>query len=218
MSNGAADPRRAPPFETLLPAVAVPTPAMTKGEREDLARLIRNREKVLKTATVQRSTELLAEFEQQMASRYSYDQDEIWKQAVVVAKAEVAQARKLIAERCGELGIPAEFAPDLNLYWSHRGENAVKERRAELRAVAKSRIAAIEAAARSAIELQCLDAQSQIVAAGLTSAAAVAFLDGLPKIEALMPRLEIASIEDMLQARKGDVRWSRRLGHYHLPG
>jgi hypothetical protein len=30
----------------LLPAVAVPTPAMTKGEREDLARLIRNREKV----------------------------------------------------------------------------------------------------------------------------------------------------------------------------
>jgi hypothetical protein len=33
----------------------------------------------LKTAEVQRSAELLAEFEQQLASRYSYDWDEIWK-------------------------------------------------------------------------------------------------------------------------------------------
>src|SRR6267142_1741494 len=50
---------------------------MTKSERDDLARLIRNREKVMKSAARERSAELLAEFEQQMASIYSYDQDEI---------------------------------------------------------------------------------------------------------------------------------------------
>ena len=58
---------------------------MTKSEREDLAKLIRNREKVMKSAARERSAELLAEFEQQMASVYSYDQDEVWKSATEAA-------------------------------------------------------------------------------------------------------------------------------------
>jgi arginyl-tRNA synthetase len=45
---------------------------ITKSEREDLAKLIRNREKVMKSAASERSAELVAEFEQQMASIYSY--------------------------------------------------------------------------------------------------------------------------------------------------
>jgi hypothetical protein len=36
----------------------------------------------------------------------------------------------------------------------------------------------------------------------LTSTAAIVFFDGLPKIEALMPPLEMASVEEMLQTRK----------------
>jgi hypothetical protein len=48
----------------------------------------------------------------------------------------------------------------------------------------------------------CLDAQSQILAHGLTSAAAIAFFDALPKVEVLMPPLEMASVEQMLLARK----------------
>ena len=41
---------------------------MNKSEREDLLRLIRQREKVLKSAARQRSAELLADFENQMGS------------------------------------------------------------------------------------------------------------------------------------------------------
>jgi hypothetical protein len=175
---------------------------MTRSEREDLAKLIRNRERVLKAAAAQRSAELLAEFEQQLASIYQWDQDEIWRQAHEAAQAAVATAEMAIAERCAELSIPARFAPGLNLYWHGRGENAVKERRNQLRAVAKNRIAAIEKAACTQIEMACLDAQSQIIAHGLTSTAAIVFLDGLPKIEALMPPLEMASVEEMLQTRK----------------
>ena len=37
-------------------------PAMTKGEREEFQRLVRQREKVLKSAAKQRSSELLADF------------------------------------------------------------------------------------------------------------------------------------------------------------
>jgi hypothetical protein len=177
---------------------------ITKSEREDLARLIRNRERVMKAAAAQRSAELRAEFEQQMASEYSYDQDEIWKQATEAANAAVKIAQKTIAERCGELGIPTRFGPSVYMSWSDRGENATKQRRAELREVAKSRIAAIEKAACTRIEMLCLDAQSQILAHGLTSAAAIEFFDALPTVEVLMPPLEMGPIEQMLQARKAE--------------
>jgi hypothetical protein len=184
---------------------------MTKSEREDLGKLIRNRERVMKATAAQRSAELLAEFEQQMASVYSYDQDEVWKAASEAAAAAVDVAQQTVAARCGELGIPARFAPSVHFVWAGRGENAVKDRRAELRAVAKTRIAAIEKAACTKIEMLCLDAQSQILAHGLSSSAAIEFFDALPKVEVLMPPLEMTSIEQMLQARQAN------LNRYGLP-
>jgi len=120
---------------------------MTKSEREDLQRLIRNREKVMKTAAVQRSAELLAEFEQQLASIYSWDQDEVWKEAHNAAVETVKATAQAIAERCEELGIPARFAPTISCSWSGRGENAIAQRRGELRSVARSRVDAIEKSA-----------------------------------------------------------------------
>jgi len=63
------------------------------------------------------------------------------------------------------------------------------------------------------IEKRSLDGQAQILAPGLTTASAIAFFDALPQVEVLMPSLEMASMEEMLAARKGDDR-SRRLGYY----
>jgi hypothetical protein len=57
----------------------MPEAVMTKGEREDLQRLVRQREKVLKSAAKQRSADLLADFENQMGQEYSFDQDEVWR-------------------------------------------------------------------------------------------------------------------------------------------
>ena len=62
--------------------------------------------------------------------------------------------------------IPARFAPNVAFSWRGRGENAIKQRRDELRKVAMTRIAAIEKAACTKIEMSCLDAQSQILAHG----------------------------------------------------
>lgn len=113
---------------------------MTKSEHEDLGKLIRNREAVMKAGAAQRSAELLGEFERQLASIYTYDQDLIWKEAVEAVDETEAQ----IAARCEELGIPARFALSISLSWRGRGESAVAARRSELRNVAKSRIEAIE--------------------------------------------------------------------------
>jgi len=51
---------------------------LRKAETLSLQTLIRQLEKLLKSAAAQRSAELMADFERQLASEYSWDQDEIW--------------------------------------------------------------------------------------------------------------------------------------------
>jgi hypothetical protein len=168
---------------------------MTKGEREDLQRLVRQREKVLKSAAKQRSTQLLDNFENQMGQEYAFDQDAVWEQAVKFADLQVNRMQKQIAARCKEMGIPERFAPSISLTWHHRGhDNLVAGRRRELRLMAESRVEAIEAKAITEIELGCLEAQTQIAMAGLTSEAAKQFVSALPSVEALMPALSFAAI------------------------
>jgi len=168
--------------------------AMTKHEREDLQRLVRQREKVLKSAAKQRSAELIADFENQMGQEFSFDQDEVWERATKIAQAALAKANEQIAARCHEIGIPKRFAPRLDLSWYGRDENATKQRRDELRKMAETRIVAIERKAVTKIELSCLAAQEQIALSGLTTEAARQFVEALPKIEALMPRLTFAEV------------------------
>jgi hypothetical protein len=164
--------------------------AMTKGEREDLQRLIRSREKVQKSAARQRSADLLADFENQVAAQYAFDNDGVWSAAAKEAEREVAKAQKRVAERCRELGIPKDFAPSLHLSWRHRGyDNAVRERREELRRVAKAQIEALERQALVKIEQASVEAQTEIALAGLTTDAARAFVAKLPTVESLMPAL-----------------------------
>lgn len=176
---------------------------MTKGERDDLGRLIRQRERVMKTAAAQRAAELLADFERQMGAIYQFDQDEIWKAAVIEAKAAVEAARADIDRRCEALGIPKEFAPSLHVYWQERGQNAVKARQVELRRMAKRRIEAMEAAARTAIETHSVEAQTALLAGALTSEAAQQFLASMPAVEGLMPRLDAVSVAGLIENRHG---------------
>jgi hypothetical protein len=169
--------------------------AMTKCEREDLQRLVRQREKVLKSAAKQRSAELLADFENQMGQEYSFDQDAVWHEATKIANAAVAKAQEQIKARCREIGIPDRFAPSISLEWRHRGYgNSVKNRREELRKMAQTAIEAQEQKAKVQIELSCLDAQTKLATAGLTSDAASEFIEALPAIGDLMPRLSFAEV------------------------
>jgi len=172
-----------------------PATPMTKGEREELQRLIRQRERVLKSAAKQRTTQLLADFENQMASEFSFDDDAVWAAAEKAASAEVAKAEQAVATRCRELGIPERFAPGLELHWRNRGYgNLLKSRRDELRRVAQSKAEAIERQAITQIELSCLDFQQRIAVSGLTSDAARELVGSLPSMETLMPRLSYSEL------------------------
>jgi len=165
-------------------------PNMTKGERDDLHRLVRQREKVRKSNAKLRSKELLADFENEMAAQYSFDDDSVWEQATKAAEVEVAKAQKRVAARCLELGIPERFAPSLVLSWHHRGyDNLLEKRRIELRRVAATRVEALEQRAVVDIEMASLSHKSDIAVAGLTSEIARTFFESLPTVESLMPAL-----------------------------
>jgi hypothetical protein len=166
---------------------AQPNGSMTKAERDELAKLVRRREKLAKADADQRGAELLADFERQMAAIYQPDDDPVWQEARRAVQEVVNEARAKISERCRELGIWERSAPDIGAHWYGRGENATAERRAELRKVATTRIAAMTKAAKTEIERQSIEVQTQLVAGGLESVEAREFLASMPTAEALMP-------------------------------
>lgn len=186
---------------------------MTKGEREDLIRLIKQRERLAKTAAQQRSAAMLAEFEQNIAALHSFATNEVWKAATDAAIDAAKEANEKIAAEADNLGIPKEFQPSLSFHWNTRGENEYQQRRAELRRVAKAEIEAIEKMARVQIETESVRAQTEIVATGLSSDAALAFLENLTPITDMMPALDVSDIQRKLaeRARRGNYYDGPRL-------
>lgn len=169
--------------------------AMSKTEVENLQRLIRQREKVLKSAAKQRSAELLADFKNQMGQEFSFDDDDVWQAAAEEAKKHVDKAQAVIADQCQKLGIPRQFAPSIGLNWRNRGyDNRVEERKRELLGMATAQIAAQEAKAIVQIEASCLEAQTKLAMSGVTSDAARDFIESLPKVEELIPLLSYEAI------------------------
>lgn len=175
---------------------------MTRADRETLIKIARQRERVAKSEAKERAARLLADFEQQMDRRYSYDENEVWEKATKAAEAAVKQAKEAIAQECERLGIPKQFAPGLSLGWYGRGRNAAKSERVEMRRVAQREVESIEKAARAAIERQSVDTQEKIMVGGLTTDAARVFLEAMPTAESLMPSLTLERVETLLIAEK----------------
>jgi hypothetical protein len=174
---------------------------MTKAERDDLVRLIRSRERIAKSAAQQRSAQMLVEFERQVSAAHAFDSNEVWNAAMEAGDRAVQEAMDKIEAESARLGIPEEFRPKLACYWQSRGSNAFSERRTELRRLAQAEIAAIEKAAFVQIEAQSVAAQTRIIADGLDSEAAIAFLNELPPVEQLMPPLDLNVIQATIADR-----------------
>lgn len=183
---------------------------MTKGERQELGSLIRKRERVMKAQAHERSAALLAEFDAHLAKIYRPADDPVWQQLKAESDLAIAKAREGIAERCRQLGIPEDFAPDLYCGWVGRGHNADEARTRELRRAAKSRIEAMETEAVSKIERLSLEAQTSIVASGLESDGAKEFLSGLGTVETLMPRLPLEDVETLVDTKRADREFRRQ--------
>jgi hypothetical protein len=172
---------------------------MTKADRNNLLQLCRMRARVAKADTVAVAARRLAEFAAQLAAIYHWDSDDTWREAHRIAKAAVERARDEIHARSKELGIPKRFAPDLDLQWYGRGENAIKERRAELSRVAHTKIEQLEKEAKLAIERASVEIQTRLVADGLESAGAKVFLDSMPTPQQLIPEISVQEVQKQLR-------------------
>jgi hypothetical protein len=172
---------------------------MSRHERDDLVQLCRQREKLAKVAADARASEMRADFERQLAAKFSFDNDEVWRQSVEITRTQLDDANRVIAERSKELGIPAEFAPSLHMSWSPRGENGCKENRTELRKVADSRIEAMAKDAKLQIEAASVEVRTRLIAGSLESADARSFLESMPTAAELMPKcLTVSEVQGML--------------------
>jgi hypothetical protein len=175
---------------------------LTSREARDLADLVRKRERVAKSAAKQRSAELLAKVEAQLSTIFKVE-DERWRDIVDAAKKAADDANAQIAMICAEGGIPEDFQPRIQVGWLGRRETAYAERRAELRKLAQAKIAALEAAARVAIERQSVEAETQLLAGALSSDGARQMLATLPSIENLMPTIGVDDLGAALPRRLG---------------
>lgn len=166
---------------------------MTRTERTDLAKLTRQRERLAKAAADVRKAELLADVEEQLSRIYSA-REEQWAEATAAARVAIDEADAHIARVCAERGIPDEMRPKLTVLFSGRGEHSDPRRRAELRKLAQARIEVVTREAKQRIEAASVEVQTELLAGGLTTDAARAFLSSIPTAEALMPKLDVTAL------------------------
>jgi hypothetical protein len=179
---------------------------ITRAEAHDLAMIIKDRVKVLRAHAEEQAAACLADFEKKLAANYTFDQNEVWKQAAEKANAVVEASKDIIAKECEKLGIPKTFAPSLALNWIGRGENALTGRRMELRRVAKLAIDAMHKAAITKIEKQSLDLRMQVISMQLYSAEAILFCESLAPIENAMRALSFEEVERKLETERLEYR------------
>jgi hypothetical protein len=191
------------------------TERMTSRERSELGALIRARAKVARAVADEVKTKRLADFEVQLTSAFSAE-DERFRDITAFARQALSRANQELTERCEQLGIPEAFRPQFSLGWIGRWENATAERRAELRRVAHTQADADQKEALRKIEVASVEAQTELLRAGLDTAAAHAWLESMPTPEQLMPPLNVASLLQALPDHRHDRPLTRSYSYRSL--
>lgn len=175
---------------------------LSRQEAHDLGQIIKDRAKVLEANVEEQVAAQMSDFERQISTEYKFDQDAVWEQAARDSARVVTEANEKIIERCKALGIPAAFAPSIELSWARRGQNLMAERRTELRRAAVAAVEAMKRAAVTRIRKQSLDLRTQVVSAGMLSADGRLFLESLAPIEETMKSISFKEIAQKLESDK----------------
>jgi hypothetical protein len=179
-------------------------------DTDRLLKFIKDREKALKTKARYRAQELMAQFEKEISRIYYFDEDAVWDDAMKSAQEAIANATEMVRKHCTALGIPREFQPSLHgdLMWFDRGRNALNARRNELRRVAATQVNALETKACAKIEELSLDAQGEILKAGLESANAQKMIQNLrsASLSSLMPELNVQEMKKLVAPSRHRLR------------
>jgi len=167
---------------------------MTKAERAELQRVVRLNAKVLRGQVEALKASRLAELEGDLSAKYPRD-DPRWRSIAEEAERLVRELDARIADICTTAGVRPEFRPGLDLGWYNRGENGDAKRRVELRKLGERRIDEAAKAALAEVTRWEAQAATDLVARGLTTAAAEEWLAAMPTAEAILPAVSVAELE-----------------------
>jgi hypothetical protein len=171
-----------------------PDNGMTREERKDLIGLARLTAKTAKAQVKEREKVLLAEVEDTLNAEFSA-RDELWAGAIRIAEAAVAATNEKVRAECAALGIPERDAPHVGLSWYGQSARfADPQARAETRKLAQVRLTALSETARASIDAKALEVETTLIAGGLESGEAIAFVESMPSVEALMPALTLRDL------------------------
>ncbi|MBJ7596506.1 hypothetical protein [Candidatus Nephthysia bennettiae] len=163
---------------------------LSRTEHAELAGIVKRNFRVAKAGIDEQKARVLADFE--AAISHQWDPVELaCEELIAEAKAAVDRINRRIEDEFVELGLPGEWAPNAGFGWRSRGQNAIPERRAELRRAAVTRAEALAQTAKLELAKQEAGILTSIASTALTSEAAQAFLKQVPSLEELMPPLQV---------------------------
>ncbi len=170
---------------------------MTKSERDELRRLVRQRTKVLREEVKARTTELVADVEQKLVARF-YERDQKRLTAESEIQTIIDDANDRIAEALGKVdmqltGIGRSVLPPGHIRWDQTDRLA-------LRQAAMRDIEARAAAAILQLSRQEVDLLENLARGALESDEAMAFLANLPTVGELVPAARMEELEAALES------------------
>lgn len=167
---------------------------ITKAERGELQRLIRQRFRVLRAEVEQRRAELEAELAAGLTEKYA-DQDREWAAAIFRIEEAAREANRVANDIMrglyGDRWVEREIVDAVAM-------NQPKQERNQLRFEGQKRIAARVQAAHLRLDQQEADLLTRLVVDALESEEARAFLAQIPTVSALVPAGRLFELEQSL--------------------
>lgn len=164
---------------------------ISKTERLELRSIVRQQFKVLREEVTHRKTEVLADVEEEIASRY-HDEDEAWEQATAAAYNVVADANRQVNEIFRNL-LGQTHTEDQYVGW--RPPRRDQQKKADLRKLATRKVDATVTGALLQLSRQEADLLRELAVGALESDEARGFLRSIPAAAQLVPLARLAELE-----------------------
>jgi predicted phage gp36 major capsid-like protein len=171
---------------------------ITKGERAELRSLIRQRFKVLRADVEARKAELAAELDERVNLKFAAD-DKAWADAMFLIGEAVREANRKANDILRGLNLDALDTSREHEIVIHR---SIMKPTAERNVLLRNGTRRIEAQVKSAqlqLDRQEAELLTRLVATGLESEEARAFLGEIPTVSALVPADRLLELERSLQ-------------------
>lgn len=167
---------------------------ITKGERDELRRIVRGDFKALTEEIEVRRAEMMAEIEKRVATRFKANEDLIATTEIEIndiveeANTQILAKLRMLQDRCDGYTIQADRLHRPRVYFT-------REKRDEMRRAMVADLDARVAQAKARMHRQEIDLLKELSAGALESDAAHGFLARIPKVAELVSDERLAELE-----------------------